>query len=433
MITDDEITARARRELYLSPVIGTFRAYDQPLLLERGQMQFVWGAEGRRYLDFAGQNVSVSVGHCHPVVNEAAHRQIEEMVHCTTMWMNPVAAEYAEELFARLPSGFDWVVHFVNSGAEAIDLATLLARVTTGSTDLISLQNSFHGTHFGAATLSGLDSCHQPAIAAPGILHVPAPDPYRGIHGEAIDPYLADLDATISSSTDGWVAGLVYEPIQGYGGVNPVPPAYIDAAAARVRAAGGLVIADEIQTGFGRTGDHFWGFEAAETVPDVIVLGKGIGNGFPLAAVVCHRDIAETMTEKKFFNTFGSNPVSCAAGRAVLSVIDSDGMQENSRVLGDYLRNGLETMAGTFEFIGDVRGSGLLIGIDIVTGRESKEASAGIAVRIHEALRDEGIIAGRGGAQGNVLRVVPPMCIDFEDCRTFLDAFYRVSSGISAS
>jgi len=425
-----ESQAREKRRRFLSPSLASFQAYEEPLLLHRGYMQHVWGGDGRKYLDLVGQNVSISVGHCHPVVNDAVHRQIDEMVHCTTMWMHPAAGEYAEELIARLPEGNDWVAHFVNSGAEAMDLAMLLARVGTGNTDLISLRNSFHGTHFGTAALSGLADCHQPSIAAPGIIHVTGPGEYRGIHGAGSAPYLAELDATLESSTDGSVAGFVFEAIQGFGGVTPIASEYLTGAAERIRARGGVIVADEVQTGFGRTGDHFWGFEEAGLIPDIVVMGKGIGNGFPLAAVVCRREIAASISGRKFFNTYGSNPVACAAGRAVLSVIESEGLQRRSAELGPVLMESIAGQTDRFEFIGDIRGSGLLIGVDIVADRESKEPSSEIAARIQERLRDEGMIIGRGGAAGNVLRIVPPMCIEAADCELFADAFERACTGI---
>lgn len=426
----DAERARQERSNHLSPALATFQAYEQPLMLRRGSMQYLYDESGTEYLDLIAQNVCISVGHSHPVVNEAVKRQMDELVHCTTMWMHPAAAALGEELIAKMPAGPDWVVHLVNSGAEAIDLAMLMARAHTGNTDLIALRRAYHGLHFGTATLSGLASCHQPTIAAPGIHHVSPPDQYRGIYGPAVDPYLAELNATIESSTDGSLAGFFYEPIQGFGGVSPLPAEYIDRAAERVRAAGGLVIADEVQTGFGRTGVNFWGFEIASTVPDIVVMAKGIGNGYPLAAVVTRREIADSITGRKFFNTYGSNPTICAAGRAVLSVIEHDGLQGNSAEVGGLLRAGLEKVAEGHEFIGDVRGRGLMLGLDIVTDPVSREPDPKVAAAIHEGLREEGLILSRSGAYGNVLRILPPMCIGVEDVERVTGGLARVCAAI---
>jgi len=421
---------RERRREYLSPSLATFQAYERPLMLKRGSMQYLYDEQGKEYLDLIAQNVCISVGHSHPVVNEAVRKQMDELVHCTTMWMHPSAAALGEELIAKMPDGSDWVVHLVNSGAEAIDLAMLMARAHTGSTDLIALRRAYHGLHFGAATLSGLASCHQPTVAAPGSHHVSPPDQYRGIYGPDLDPYLAELNATIESSTDGTLAGFIYEPIQGFGGVTPLPAEYIDRAAERVRDSGGLIIADEVQTGFGRTGVNFWGFEIAATVPDIVVMAKGIGNGFPLAAVVSRREVAESITGSKFFNTYGSNPTVCAAGRAVLSVIDSEELQQNSAEVGGQLRDGLRETAASFEFIGDVRGRGLMLGLDIVTDASSREPAPAVAAAIHEGLRDEGLILSRSGAYGNVLRLLPPMCIGREDVERVTNGLKKVCAGI---
>jgi len=426
----DGDVARERRARYLSPSLATFQAYERPLLLKRGSMQYLWDDEDNKYVDLIGQNVCISVGHCHPVVNEAVKRQMDELVHCTTMWMHPVTAELAAELLEKMPAGPDWVVHFVNSGAEAIDLAMLMARAHTGNTDLLALRRSYHGLHFGAASLSGLAIAHQPTVAAPGIHHVTPPDAYRGIYGPDTAPYLAELNATIESSTDQTLAGLFYEPIQGFGGVAPVASDYIEGAAERVRAAGGLMIADEVQTGFGRTGEHFWGFQASDVMPDVVVMAKGIGNGFPLAAVVTTREIADSITGRKFFNTYGSNPTVCAAGRAVLSVIDAEGLQENSLRVGAALAEALAETGQRHEFIGDVRGRGLMLGVDVVSDPAEKAPDPAVAAAIHEGLRERGVILSRSGAYGNVLRLLPPMCLNLDDVKKVSDEFAEVCAGI---
>ncbi len=251
----------ASRERYLSPSLASFTAFERPLLLARGEGQYVWDADGKRHLDCLAQNLCISVGYAHARVTAAVHEQMRELQHVTTMYYHPLPGQFAEELIATLPTGHDWVAHFVNSGAEAIDLAVLVARAYTRNFDMLTLRNSYHGMHFGAMAASGLALCHQPVPQAPGYVHVHNPDQYRGAYGPGIDPYLDDLRRVIDSSTSGVVAGLIVEPIQGYGGVIPMPEGYLRRAAERIHSVGGLLIADEVQTGFARTGERFWGFE----------------------------------------------------------------------------------------------------------------------------------------------------------------------------
>jgi alanine-glyoxylate transaminase/(R)-3-amino-2-methylpropionate-pyruvate transaminase len=404
-----------RRQKYLSPSLRTFTAFEKPIVLRRGQMQYVFDETGKKYLDCLAQNLCISVGHNHPLVNREATKQTEDLVHCTTMYYHPVPAQLAEELVAKMPNGADWVVHFVNSGAEAVDLALLMARLYTGHFDVVALRNSFHGLQFASMSLTGIHSCRHSVPAVPGVLHAHNPDQYRGVYGYGIDPYVNDLDSVIKTSTPGVIAGFIAEPIQGYGGVMPLPGSYLKNACELVRAAGGVCIIDEIQTGFGRMGTHFWGFDMLGVVPDIVVMAKGIANGYPLAAVVAKREIAEAMSKKKFFNTYGSNPVSCSAGRAVLRAIETDGTQENARAMGTLLKDKLMHLKGETPVIGDVRGQGLMLGVDVVKNAGTKEPGPEIASQIVEQAKSRGIIFGRGGVHANILRINPPMCIDEND------------------
>lgn len=404
-----------RRHAHMSPSLRTFTAYEKPIVLKRGLMQYVWDESDKKYLDCLAQNLCISIGHCHPLVNSEVKKQIDDLVHSTTMYYQAVPAHFAEELVSTFPDSEDWVVHFVNSGAEANDLALLMARLYTGNFDILALRNSFHGLHFAAMSLTGIQTCRHNVPPTPGILHVHNPDQYRGMHGPVVESYLKEIDVTINSSTPGNIAGYIAEPIQGFGGVMPLPAGYLAGAFERVRAAGGVCTVDEVQTGFSRTGENMWGFQSHGVVPDIIVMAKGIGNGYPLAAVAAKRDIAEAMAQKKFFNTYGSNPMACAAGRAVLRVIEDDRLMENARDLGAMLMKKLEELKGKYSIIGDYRGRGLMVGVDLVKDRSTKEPAFDEAARVAETAREKGLIVGRGGVFGNILRINPPLCIERHD------------------
>ena len=411
-----------RRRAFLSPVLGTFTAYETPLVWRRGRGAYLWDADGKRHLDAMAQNVCISVGYCHPGVDAAVRAQLDEIQHVTTVYAHPQPGQFAEELVARLPVGHDWVVHFVNSGAEAIDLAVLVARLHTRHFEVLTLRDAYHGMHFTAMAATGIGAAHQPLPPAPGFVNVIAPHSYRGLFGADAPPYLQELSRMIGSATSGALAALIVEPIQGYGGIVEMPPGYLAGAAARVRDAGGLFVVDEVQTGFGRTGSHFWGFEAHGVVPDVIVMSKGIGNGFPIAAMVTRREIAESMASRMFFNTYGSNPVSCAAGRAVLRALDEEGLQANARACGEAFEQAFAALQERHSLIGDVRGRGMLRGVELVTDRRSRAPAADEAVRLQELLRQAGVIVGLCGAEHNVLKINPPLCVSDADIAALAQA-----------
>ncbi|NLE22711.1 MAG: aspartate aminotransferase family protein [Actinobacteria bacterium] len=411
-----------RRRRFLSPALASFVAYDEPVVWRRGEGQYVWDNEGRRYLDCMAQNVCISVGHAHPGVLSAVHQQMRELPHVTTAYHHPQPGHFAEELVATLPDGPDWVAHFVNSGAEAVDLAVLLARAHTRNYELLALRDAYHGMHYGAQTATGIGQARQLAPPAPGYVQVMAPHSYRGPLGPDAGPYLEELGRTIHTNTCGAVAGLIAEPIQGYGGIVEMPPDYLRGAAELVRAAGGLLLVDEVQAGVARTGDHFWGFEAHGVVPDVIILSKGIGNGFPLAAVVTRREVAESMAARMFFNTYGANPTCCAAGRAVLRAIEQEGLQDNARLVGGRILRGLRTLQERYPRLGDVRGRGLLIGTEIVADPTTREADAAAAARVQLELLARGMVVGLCGREHNVVKINPPLCATEADAAALLEA-----------
>ena len=415
----------ARRQRYLSPALKTFQAFDTPLMLVRGEGQYLWDESGRKYLDCLAQNLCISVGYNHPEVTEAVMRQAQTLQHATTMFFNPVPARFAEELVGWMPAGVEWGVHLVNSGAEAIDLAVLMARAFTRNFDVIALRNSFHGLHGVGQALTGLSSCTQAVPAPAGFVHAMHPDTYRGAFGTDVAAYVREFKVTIDFATSGAVAATIIEPIQGFGGVIAMPDGYLRAAFDMTRAAGGLCIADEIQTGFARTGRHKWGFEDHGVTPDIVVMAKGIGNGYPLAAVVARREIMQAMCDRKFFNTFGSNLVSCAAGRAVLRAIEAQDLQANARVMGARFMAELLRAKDRWDIVGDVRGQGLMLAAELVRDRATKEPADREAARMHHLLRDEGVIVGLSGFHKNVLRICPPLVVDGADADFFGQALDR--------
>jgi len=418
----DTATIARRRARYLAPALQTFTAYDEPVVWRRGSGQYVWDAEGRRYLDCMAQNVCVSVGHAHPGVLAAVEAQMRDIPHVTTAYHHPQPGHFAEELVERLPTGTDWVVHLVNSGAEAVDLAVLVARASTRNFEVLALRDSYHGMHYGAMTATGIGKARQLVPPAPGFVQVMAPHPYRGPLGEGARPYLDELRRTLQTNTNGAVAGIMVEPIQGYGGIVEMPEGWVRGAAEQVRAAGGLLIVDEIQCGFARTGSHFWGFEAHGVVPDVVLMSKGIGNGFPLAAVAMRREVAEAMAHRMFFNTYGANPTCCAAGRAVLRAIRDEGLQANAARVGGQIIDGLRRLQELHPCIGQVRGRGLLIGVEVVRDRASRAAAAEEAERVQLALLARGVVVGLCGREHNVIKINPPLCVTADDAQLLLEA-----------
>jgi alanine-glyoxylate transaminase/(R)-3-amino-2-methylpropionate-pyruvate transaminase len=410
----DEVLALRRQ--FVNP--GIFLYYQKPLMLVEGKMQYIWDETGKRYLDGLGGIVTVSVGHCHPHVVEAAHRQNETLQHSTTIYLHPNIAEYAQKLAGKLPGKLK-VCYFVNSGSEANDLALLMARAYTGNYDVIALRNGYHGGNAGTMGLTAHGTWKFNIPHSFGVHHAVAADPYRGPHGhndpEAGKKYAADVKQLIDFATPGKVAAFFAESVQGVGGVIVYPDGYLKHVYEHVHAAGGLCIADEVQTGFGRMGTHFWGFETQDVIPDIVTMAKGIGNGCPLAAVVTTPEIANALTQRIHFNTFGGNPVVCVMGKAVLEVIEREKLQENALNLGKQILAGLERLKAKHILIGDVRGKGLLLGIELVKDRATKEPAKAECAQVMERAREMGLLLGKGGLHGSIIRFAPPMCITRED------------------
>lgn len=425
-----EEVLRLRRE-FLNP--GLFLYYQKPMMIVEGQGVYVFDENGRRYLDALGGIVTISVGHCHPHVVEAARRQNERLQHSTTIYLHPNIAEYARELAAKMPGDLK-VCYFVNSGSEANDLALLMARAYTGNFEVIALRNGYHG---GGMSTMGLTAHSVWKFNVPhsfGVHHAIMPDPYRGPWGrddaEAGRKYAADVRNLIDYATPGQIAAFIAESIQGVGGCVVFPDGYLKHAYEHVHAAGGLCIADEVQTGFGRCGTHFWGFETQGVIPDIVTMAKGIGNGFPLAAVVTTPEIAATLARKVHFNTFGGNPVACAQGKAVLEVIERENLQANSLEVGGQLLAGLKKLKEKHSVIGDVRGKGLLLGVELVKDGRTKEPAKAECAQALEKCRDLGLLLGKGGLWGQVIRIAPPMILKPVEAEFILDVLDAALPGL---
>ncbi len=425
----DEVLAL--RKQYMNP--GIFLYYKKPIMLIEGRMQYVWDETGKRYLDGLGGIVTVSVGHCHPHVVAAANKQNETLQHSTTIYLQPNVTQFAEKLAAKMPGELK-ACYFVNSGSEANDLALLMARASTGNYDMIALRNAYHGGNASGMGMTAHSSWKYNVPHSFGVHHAMAPYPYRGVYGyddaDAGKKYADDVKSLIDFATPGKVAGFIAESIQGVGGFVEFPQGYLKHAYEHVRAAGGLCIADEVQTGFGRTGTHFWGFETQSVVPDIVTMAKGIGNGCPLAAVVTTHKIAQSLVGKIHFNTFGGNPVVSAMGKAVLEVIEKEKLQQNALKIGNHILAGLEKLKQKHKYIGDVRGKGLMLGIEMVLDRKTKEPAKAECQAVLEAAREMGLLIGKGGLWGQTIRFAPPMCVNEADANFLLDVFDTAFSAL---
>ncbi|MDG2383151.1 MAG: aspartate aminotransferase family protein [Pirellulaceae bacterium] len=422
----------ALRQQYVSP--GVVRYYRDPLMIVEGHMQYVYDETGKRYLDGFAGIVTISVGHCHPKVVEKVQEQLGTLQHTTTIYLHPSIGLMAEKLAAKMPAGLSQS-YFTNSGSEANELAILSAREFTGNQDVVALSNSYHGGTSVPMSLTAHGSWKFKSNPSLNIHHSQAGYCYRcpfGLEYPSCDVKCAhDFKNVIQYQTPGEIACFIGEPIQGVGGAVTPPAEFFGIIYDLVREHGGLCIADEVQGGFGRTGKHYWSHENWGVTPDIVTMAKGIGNGVPLAAVSTRPEIAKMAANRTHFNTFGGNPVSMIQGLATLEVIDSEGLQHNALQVGSHLKQALIALQQKHEMIGDVRGLGLMLGVELVRDRLNKEPATAACAEVLELTKERGLLLGKGGLHGNTLRIKPPMCISKDDA-DFMIACLDEALGIVA-
>lgn len=402
-------------------------AYSSPLKIVRGSMQYLYDDEGRQYLD-AYNNVA-HVGHCHPKVVEAGQKQMG-VLNTNTRYLSDLINEYAAKLISTLPDPLR-VCFFVNSGSEANELALRLARAHTKARDLIVLDHAYHGNTTTLIDISPYKHEGPGGAGAPHWVHkIPLPDlfrgPYRSADEHSATKYADHVAEIIEHLGDVRLCGFIAESLPSVGGQIVLPDGYLNLVYEAVHKAGGLCIADEVQTGYGRIGTNFWGFQRYGVVPDIVVLGKPIGNGHPIGAVITTREIADSFDNgMEFFSTFGGNNVSCAIGRVVIDVVVDEQLQSHAEKVGREMLTGLSELKRRHELVGDIRGSGLFLGVELIKNRETLEPATTEANLIVNKLREAGILIGTDGPFHNVLKIRPPMPFNMQDGERLVESLDR--------
>ncbi len=396
--------------------------YQKPIRMVRAEGVWMFDADGRKYLDV--YNNVASVGHCHRRVVEAIAKQAATF-NTNTRYLYDNIHDYAERLLATYPARLSNIV-FTCTGSESNDLALRLTKSFTGGSGIIVTETAYHGNTEAVTAVS--PSSFKTRTVPPHVRTVPAPDQYRHPTNDLGARFAEDVANAIADLERNGVkfAGLLVDSIFSSDGIYTDPPGFLSKAVDTVHAAGGLFISDEVQPGFGRTGSGMWGFERHAIEPDIVTMGKPMGNGFPMAGVVTRPEILESLCETTgYFNTFGGNPVAAAAGLAVLDVIEDEGLIENAREVGGYLRAELQDLAGRHPGIGDIRGAGLFIGIEF-SRPGTTEPDPAAASYVINALKERGILIGAAGAYGNVLKVRPPLCFARDNVDFFTETLKAV-------
>ena len=422
---DDDEALKLRRAERLGN--ADHLSYERPLHAVRGEGTWLFDADGRAYLD-AYNNVP-SVGHCHPRVVAAIVEQAA-MLNTNTRYLYESVVEYSERITATLPESLE-VCLFVSSGSEANDLAWRIAKTCTGNSGGLVMERAYHGVTDALIDLSPYNVSNRDDLA-PHVETLSPPDDYRGQWKRA-DPergpkYAAAADEAIARLRNKGhePAAVMIDSIMSSNGIMVPAPGYLAGVYARVRAAGGVCIADEVQSGFGRLGTHLWGFETGDVVPDIVTFGKPIGNGHPLGLVVTTRELAERFAaQHEFFSTTAGNPVSCAAALAVLDVMEREFLRENALRIGTLLADEIRDLGARYPMIGDVRGGGLFIGAELVRNRETLEPATSETRTLVNLMREDGVLIGREGAHDNVLKIRPPLVFGPPHVEQFVSTLER--------
>ena len=418
------------RQKYLSPSLSL--SYDIPLHIVRAKGQYLYDANGKRYLD-AVNNIQ-HVGHCHPMVVDAARKQYG-ILNTNTRYLDENVVSYAKDLTSYLPDDLN-VCFFTNSGSESNDLALRLARNKTQSKDTIVLDGAYHGHVSSLIDISPYKHNSKGGSGPPSYVHtLPMPDPFRGKYRgqKALNGYIDDLkEILLSIKKQGkQLSAFVVEPIMGCGGQVILPDEFLKQSFELVRNAGGICIADEVQIGFGRVGTDFWGFETAYVEPDIVTMGKSMGNGHPLSVVVTTKDIAEKFNNgMEYFNSFGGNPVSCAVGKAVLRAVEEENMQQNANKIGKYLLQELKELQSEFSLIGEVRGKGLFIGIELIKNSSNLSPASKEAEEVVNKMKRKKILLSTDGPDHNVIKIKPPMIFNRQNADELVLKLSEVLSNI---
>lgn len=413
-------------------VPGLKHLFADPPNFVKGKGQFLYDEKGKEYLDMFAGIVTVSVGHCHPKVTKATVEQVQTLQHTSTIFMTQPMVDLAEKLAEITPGDLN-KSYITNSGTEANEAAISMARIASGRHEVIVLEHSYHGQSHLASSMTSNHNYRQNTMPAAGIAVAANSYCYRCPFKKSPDncslECAKDLERTIQMQTSGQPAVMIAEPIQGVGGAITPPDEYFQEVKSILKKYGVLFIADEVQTGFGRTGKHMFGISACGVQPDFITMAKGLGNGLPIGACITTTEIANKCS-KAVINTFGGNPVSAATALAVIDTIEEEKLMENSRVVGDYLMDGLKDLQKAFPIIGDVRGKGLMVGVEIAEPG-TKVPMATECSKIVETCKDNGVIIGKGGVYGNTIRIKPPMTITKKDVDRTLGEMRKALESVS--
>lgn len=425
-----------KKKQFIYPAISNY--FADPLPMERGEMQHVWDVEGKRYLDFFGGIVTVGVGHANPRITGPVKAQIDKLGHTSTLYPNQTMVELAEKI-AQITPGRLEKSFFTTSGTDANETAIDSARMHTGNLEIIALRHSYSGRSSLTKSLTGISAWRKASYQV-GIVHAMNPYCYRCPLGKTYPSCEVacanDIEGIIQASTSGAIAGMIAEPIQGVGGFITPPKEYFKLAFSIVKQYGGDFIADEVQTGWGRTGKKWFGIEHWEIEPDILTAAKSLGNGYPIGLTIATPEIANAY-QGPSISTFGGNPVACVTAKAVIDLIEEDDLITNCDVVGAYLRERLMELQQKYSVIGDVRGMGLMQAMELVVDPKTKEPAPALATEVLEVAREHGLLIGKGGMFNNVLRLSPPMNIaksDVDEAFRLLDlSFAAVMAAMLAS